>query len=308
MEKKLPQLDKLLLSTEPQTVFHEIRRIFSFNYNDAYFDPIEDTYLLIKHLFDGTFKGYKGCNTDYHNFNHTIDTTLATMRLIDGYNLSSLTHFSLSTAVNLLIASLFHDTGYIQTESDIEGTGAKYTLDHVKRSVELFIRHHEDFGIDPAHIDEISKFIFGTDLGIDINTIPYSSDEQRISTYILATGDLISQMADRTYLEKLLFLYYEFREAGISGYNTEFDILKKTVSFYDIIKVRLSDTLHEVFSLAKNHFEARFEIDHNLYIEEMEKNIEYLNGIIEDDKSNFRGKLKRWDPQTLNKYNFSISK
>ena len=31
-------------------------------------------------------------------------------------------------------------------------------------------------------------------------------------------ADLVGQMSDRAYLEKLLFLYYEFKEAGFPGY------------------------------------------------------------------------------------------
>ena len=42
-----------------------------------------------------------------------------------------------------------------------------------------------------------------------------------------------SNIHHTAYLEKLLFLYYEFVEAGIGGYNTAFDILRKNCSSLD---------------------------------------------------------------------------
>lgn len=38
-------------------------------------------------------------------------------------------------------------------------------------------------------------------------------------------------MADRAYLAKLIYLYHEFREGGVAGYESELDLLKKTPTF-----------------------------------------------------------------------------
>jgi hypothetical protein len=85
--------------------------------------------------------GYRSCNTNYHNFDHAIDTLLASARLLDGYNL---THRPLPArlAVQLMLSALLHDTGYIQEAWDVEGTGGKYTTTHVARS-EQFLRKNK---------------------------------------------------------------------------------------------------------------------------------------------------------------------
>jgi len=67
---------------------------------------------------------------------HTTDTFLAMARMIHGATLEGET-FS-ERHINLgLIAALLHDSGYIQSESDLQGTGAKYTASHVQRSIDF---------------------------------------------------------------------------------------------------------------------------------------------------------------------------
>ena len=115
----------------------------------------------------------------------------------------------------------------------------------------------------------------------------------------------LDPVTDRAYLEKLLFLYYEFREAGVPGFDSEFDILKKTKSFYDIAMKRLDTDLSQVYRYAAEHFRARHGISTNLYIESIERQMKYLDGIIEDSSSNFRKKLKRLDLETIESSHYS---
>ena len=110
---------------------------------------------------------------------------------------------------------------------------------------------------------------------------------------MLGTADILGQMSDREYLERLLFLYSEMKEAGIPGYRTEFDIIKGTLAFYDTIKKRLNNLFKKVFSYAELHFKARYNINRNLYMDAIESNIVYIEKIISDSSTNFRHKLKR---------------
>ena len=45
-------------------------------------------------------------------------------------------------------------------------------------------------------------------------------------------------MANENYLEKLPFLYDEFKEGGVQGYKDEFDLLEKTPAFWEMVKQR----------------------------------------------------------------------
>jgi hypothetical protein len=100
-------------------------------------------------------------------------------------------------------------------------------------------------------------------------------------------------MSDRAYLEKLLFLYYEFREAGFEGYETEFDILRKTLVFYESIMHRLNNTLLSSYRYIETHFAVRHGVQENLYLKAINRQMAYLKEIIRDESSNFRAKLKR---------------
>lgn len=286
------QLSSLINSKSRREVMGEVKRIFNFHYPKRRFKIIRDSYLLTKKLFAGKFPGYKACNTEYHNFSHSLDALLAVIRLVDGYNLKNQA-LPLDIVINLLIATLLHDSGYIQESSDTEGTGAKYTATHVERSVQFVKRNHQVYNININDIPMISNMIRCTGLSVKLETILFSCNEEKYAGCILGTSDLLGQMSDRIYLEKLIFLYNEFREAGIQGFNTEFDLIKNTVEFYEITSMRLKNSYFSVADYAQYHFKERFGVDVNLYMEAINRHINYLNKIIADDTTNFRHKLKR---------------
>lgn len=285
------QLSQLLDHSTPEGVLPEVQRLFGYFYRPEAFAPVAGAFDLIIKLFRGEFAGYMACNTEYHDLGHTMDAFVATARLIDGRSLAR-SPLAEESAVSLLIAALIHDTGYIQEEGDT-GTGAKYTQNHVDRSIAFLERNADRFGFRRQQTDLISLFIACTGLKVNASTLCFESEEQVYCGAILGTADLLGQMADRKYLEKLLFLYYEFREAGIEGFNTEFDILKNTLSFYESTRKRLDHALLGAYTYAEDHFVARYGATSNLYIDAIERQMEYLRGIIRDDSSNFRRKLKR---------------
>jgi hypothetical protein len=287
------QLSRLVDTSNPKNVLREVKSIFSYHYPPRHFVEVRRCYTLIVDLFQGRFPGYRVCNTEYHDLNHTIDVFLATARLLDGYNLKKDKGISPSFAINLLNAALFHDTGYIQEDWDKEGTGAKYTMEHVERSIIFLARHSEAFRISPEAVVSISQMIACTNLSVRIDEMNFISKEEEIAGKILGTADLLGQMADRVYLEKLLFLYYEFKEAGIGGYETEYDIVIKNVDFYEMTKKRFHNELMKMYRYALYHFRERFNIDKNLYLQAINRHITYLKKIIQDDRTNFRQKLKR---------------
>ena len=286
------QLSNILNHNNPDEVFNETKKIFSYHYSDESFLKIEHIYKMMNSLYSGTFTGYRYCNTEYHDFNHINHVLLVTARIIDGLNIYEGT-FDETKAVNLLIASLLHDTGYIQEADDTEGTGAKYTNTHVYRSIEFIKKNHKILNLLEEDIPAIASMIECTSMTSD--PIDQLSGEELLSGAIIATADIIGQMSDRMYLEKLLFLYYEFVEAGIDGYNTAFDILRKTHKFYQATKDRLNGKLCAFYDLTKYHFKVRYNIDENLYITSIENQINYLQKIINDTDGNFRNKLHRLD-------------
>ena len=72
-----------------------------------------------------------------------------------------------------------------------------------------------------------------TGLDTNLTEITFESKEIELLGKMLGTADLLGQMADRIYIEKLLFLFREYQEGNIVGYNNELDLLKNTANFYD---------------------------------------------------------------------------
>jgi hypothetical protein len=286
------QLSLLIDTSTPKKVLKEVKRLFLFHYPAKSFRSVRQHFELVDSLFRGAYAGYLHCNTEYHDFAHTVDTFLATMRLIDGFNVSE-APLAVSSASALLSAALFHDTGYIQKDWDTLGTGAKYTREHVTRSKEFVVENSHTLLISPETVAEINEYIDSTGLTPAFKKEADASLQETTASVILGAADLIAQMADRVYLEKLLFLYYEFREAGIDGYATEFDIIRKTVGFYEITQKRLEGDYAGVHHWAERHFQERFGIGKNLYIDAIERNISYIRKILEDPSTNFRAKLHR---------------
>jgi hypothetical protein len=192
-----------------------------------------------------------------------------------------------------VIGAMFHDIGFIQTEDDTTGTGAKYTATHEERGIAFaqhYFREHafadEDFAV-------IQCMLRGTCLREDFNTIDFPDDEAQWLGQLLGAADLLAQMGDRVYLEKLLFLYREFREAGVGGYRDELDLLDKTLGFWETMKKRLEGPLGGVHRYAYQHFKARYGIDRDLYRDAIERQIAYLQEVLRDHRDDYRQYLRR---------------
>ena len=286
------QLSNLIPMGSQEAVHEEAIVILDLISPDFNAIPVDSAFKATVDLFEGKYPGYRACNTEYHDLRHTIDTFLAMIRLIHGAVLEG-EAFTDRQILLGLTAALLHDAGYIQEEHDTEGTGSKYTTSHVQRSMDFLERHGSEFGLSYDEIVEGRAIIFCTDLAVDISTIEFTTAKGGLLGKMLGSADLLAQMADRTYLEKLLFLYYEFKEAGIGNYESEMDLLRKTLAFYDFIALRFKTALDAVDRFMSSHFTLRWGIKDNLYHVAIEKQRKYLRKVMEIPKPDFRIHLKR---------------
>jgi hypothetical protein len=154
-------------------------------------------------------------------------------------------------------------------------------------------RHGAKYGLSNEEIIAGRAMIHCTDLAVDITTIAFPSPSVELLGKILGVADLLAQMADRTYLEKLLFLYQEFREGAVGGYESEEDLLRKTVGFYNFITQRIETQLDGTDRFMSSHFASRWDIHKNLYHEAIERQKNYLLQILEMPDSDPLDHLKR---------------
>ena len=131
------QISELVGMEDPHSVLDEVEHIVFTIFPEFDFEPVNRAFGDVVKLFRGEYPGYRKCNTEYHDLKHTTDAMLAMMRLTHGAILRGEALCQKHVTLGLL-SSLFHDTGYIQTSDDDLGTGAKYTLVHIQRSIEFY--------------------------------------------------------------------------------------------------------------------------------------------------------------------------
>lgn len=286
------QLSRLVDMKNPDKVMEEVGVILYMIFPDMDLGPLKRTFLDVLRLFRGDHPGYRACNVKYHDLQHTMDTLLAMMRLIHGATVMGRT-FSRREITLGLASALLHDTGYLQTVDDDKGTGAKFTLTHINRSIDFMAMYFTERGFSDGDIAFCSAILKCTGLNVKIEEIPFLSPENEILGKILGTADLLGQMADRGYLEKLPHLFLEFKEGKVPGFKKELDLMRFTPKFYEMTRKRFESQLGSVDKYMGEHFRVRWNIEKDLYGIAIQKHIRYLAYLLENYPGNYKHYLRR---------------
>jgi hypothetical protein len=298
MKDRQTQLANILDIEDHNAVVEEIRTIVTLIFSQFDFSIFNHAYGDIVRLFRGEYPGYRQSNVYYHDLSHTLSVTLAIARLMHGaveaeYSLTD-KDFNMG-----LISGLMHDTGYIQQIDDTEGTGAKYTLTHIDRSIKFIEEYYQN---DPIFRDDLHAFrdiLPCTGFNTKVMEIRFANGTVELLGKMLGTADLLGQMADRYYLEKLLDLYYEFVEGGITTFKSQLDLLDNTQTFYQMTRKRFSEEFGDVYRFARYHFQKRWGIDKDLYIKSIENNLEYLQYVLTHYRNDYRNRFHRVVPSKI---------
>ena len=278
--------------SNPPAVRNAVQELFAKTFPGTSFDKLWLAFYDFDRLFSGRFPGYSGCDTTYHDVQHTLDMTLAVARLIAGYERSvePADRLGASRAQMAIITSLFHDSGYIRHETrdkDFQN-GAEFTLYHVSRSADFLRRYLPDLGL-ASDVGVSSMIVHFTGYELDLDDIELEDPRDVICGHLIGTADLIAQMADRCYLEKCRDrLYKEFVVGGIAvenakpgeymvRYKSGNDLLQKTPAFYQQV---MRDRLNTKFNRAYRYAEVLYG-GKNPYIEAIRRNIAHLVRILE---------------------------
>ncbi|HET58324.1 MAG TPA: hypothetical protein ENN35_07785 [Deltaproteobacteria bacterium] len=292
MEEHEAQLSTLFDVEDFDAVIEEVRTIASTVFPGYDLEPFDNACDDVVRLFRGDYPGYRACNVSYHDLRHTLAVTLAMARLMHGA-VETGRELSEKDFTMGLVSALMHDTGYMQEDDDLEGTGAKYTLVHIERSIDFVRRYYADDPLFGNDLDAFRDILRCTGLSVSIGDIRFADETVELLGKILGTGDLLGQMADRVYLEKLLDLYNEFVEGGINQFSNRLDLLDKTRGFYQMTLKRFADDFDNVDRFARHHFRARWDIDEDLYRKAIEHNLAYLDFVVTNHRDDYRDWLRR---------------
>jgi len=290
--------------SSPAAVRDAAIELFSEVFDGEQLNTIRRAFNDFADLFRGELEGFHGCETVYHDMQHTLDMSLATARLIVGYEKTApeSERLGLERATVGQIVALFHDAGYIRREREKElVNGSELTRHHVSRSAEFLKEYLPNVGL--GHTAEIAATIVHfTGMEQSPSDIKVDDPLYKKVGHLVGTADLIAQMADRCYLEKCRDrLFPEFVLGGIAMtaekdtgklhvlYESGEDLLKKTPEFF---KMTSRDRLDGAFGKAYQYFEAVFD-GRNPYIDSVEQNLAFLQEVI---SSNSWPMLRRSPP------------
>ncbi len=253
-------------------------------------ERIGQTFLLLRNAFNGKLAGYNSLKTPYHNTTHTNEVVLCSARMLHGLHLAGrgLDAEHIDAA---LMGALLHDIGYLMTDQEASGTGAQFTSTHVNRGVEFAKRYLVD--LSPSLLNSTVKVIQVTDHRQHPDWVRFDNPQQQLAAFATATSDLVGQMANREYLERLLYLYFEFQEANLGGFVDVHDLLEKTTSFYRMTRNRLDNDLAGLTPLLGRHFAAAQGVGRNFYAESIDQNLSYLHQMVSESRESRLNMLKR---------------
>jgi len=240
-----------------------------------------------EHLYSGRFPGYHGCDTVYHDVQHSLDGTLAAARLVVAHErtCSAERRLGPERAMIAVIVALYHDAGYIRRlDEHSHSNGAEFTQSHVSRSAEFLRRYLRTVGL-AAWADIAAQMVHFTGYERKFSDIELAEPLDRVAGHLIGTGDLIAQMSDRCYLEKCRDrLFPEFVLGGIAvsesahavKYRSGLDVLRQTPEFIaETRRTRLDGEFGAAYRCLEVLFDGR-----NPYMEAIDRNLAYLAEVL----------------------------
>jgi hypothetical protein len=277
---------------DPNAVCDTVCAILQRLYPRAELGPVRTAFATFARLYAGILPGYHGCDTWYHDVQHSLDCTLAMARLLDGHERSvpRRSRVGERRARLGIICALFHDAGYIRRFDEAQfHNGAEFTFYHVTRSANFLVDFLPKIGF-AREARLAGRLVHFTGYEIALSKIKVRNPLDRRLGFMLGTADLIAQMADRCYLEKCKsYLFHEFRACGLAApgipggpkpvYHSPEDLVRRTPEFIDsLFRERLDGYFRRSYRYMTVHFNGI-----NPYMLAIEKHLEHLRRVVDTD-------------------------
>ena len=287
------EIRQLTANDNPDEVWAKAKKIVRHINPDYDFALACAAYNDVLRVFRGQYPGYCAIKTPYHNLYHTLDVFICALRLAHGVHVSG-TLLSARDITLIMLATLMHDIGYAQALAEESGTGAQYTLTHVGRGIKFMRQYLLENKFSSADANTVANLMNSTNPLMEFDEIDFPDQHTRTLSQIVGTADIVGQMADRIYLEKLLFLYLEFKEARFEHFASTHDLLLQTKNFYDVTREnKLEGAFQAIYKKFTHHFKIYMGTENNYYLEAIEQNLSYLSKVISQNEAERLAMLKR---------------
>lgn len=277
--------------SSPSSVRTAVEELFRQTWPGTAVERLSQAFFDFERLFTGQFPGYFGCDTVYHDMQHSLDDTLAMARLLAGYDRTQGPEQRLGgeRALVGLVVALFHDAGYIRQVDDTRHrNGAEFTRTHVGRGAQLLQKYLPTIGL-ARWAPVATQIIHYTGYEVPFADIRLDDAADRRVGHLLGTADMLAQMSDRCYLEKCRDrLYPEFVLGGVAlgrdevgglkvTYGSGLDVLRQTPAFFaETMRTRLDGEFGRAYRYVEALYGGR-----NPYMEAIERNLAHLEKVLQ---------------------------
>jgi len=279
--------------SSPASVLQAVERLFAATWPAASTEALRRAFGQFDDMFSGRVPGYAGVDTLYHDRQHTLDVTLTMTRICVGYErqVEPLWQLGAERALAGVVMALFHDVGYLRRTSDTtQRNGAEFTRTHISRGIEFLRGYLPHLGLG-AWVEVASQVLHYTGYEKPFSDLVLSDARDVRLGHLLGTSDMITQMADRCYLEKCRDrLYPEFVLGGMAlplanasaeqvRYASGLDLLRQTPQFVTETRTkRLDGEFNRCYRYLEILFDGR-----NPYIESIERNVQFLEQVLRSE-------------------------
>jgi hypothetical protein len=279
--------------SSPAAVLQAVEQLFAGTWPGAATEPLRRAFAQFDDMFSGRVPGYAGVDTLYHDRQHTLDVTLTMARICAGYErqVESLWQLGAERALAGVVLALFHDVGYLRRSSDTtQRNGAEFTRTHISRGIEFLRGYLPHLGLG-AWVEVATQVLHFTGYEKPFSDLVLNDARDVRLGHLLGTADMITQMADRCYLEKCRDrLYPEFVLGGMAlplanasaqqvRYASGLDLLRQTPQFVAETRAKRLDG---EFNRAYRYLEILFD-GRNPYIESIERNLQFLEQVLRSE-------------------------
>jgi hypothetical protein len=186
----------------------------------------------------------------YHNVEHTIYVTLVGQEILWGKHIRE-GGVTCEDWLHCIISLLCHDIGYVKGVCQQDQPGKRDYATGLDGTKVLLPLGCTDASLTPYHVDRGKLFInerFANhrlinakviQRNIELTRFPVPADEDHKDTThypgLIRAADLIGQLSDPRYLQKIAALFYEFEETGVNkdlAYKTPGDLRQNYPNFY----------------------------------------------------------------------------
>lgn len=212
--------------------------------------------LLYNYLIDicnfGTDEYHK-LETKYHDLYHFLTSTTVFLDVYSGIVDKQIIEKNESDFFCGVVATMYHDIGFLKTKEDENGTGAQYINTHVERGCHFISNNFDDI-LTEEEKSRICNLIMVTDYFKKVENL----EIDHIGACV-ALGDWLSQMGDIQYVEKLDKLYQEFDEFqkyhNLNMYTGLHDLISKTPGFwYKLVKPLLNTKFYALYEYTSSNY------------------------------------------------------